>query len=129
MDRACFGKSYWKLHQVIDFPFFFYGRKHREHFHDYVSVILIAKRWYPGDLVAFEAACLHVLLDNVCTYNPEMKAYLKDRAKRYYQNIKKLSEQDKYKKPIKLSPKLKKLVKDLKNQIKARRWYDRFFGL
>jgi len=129
LDRIMFGKSYWKLHKVIDFPVFLYGRKHREHFHDYVSLICIAKMNYPDDPVACDAACLHSLIDNFCTARPDWKKFLAEKAKNYYKKMRQSKKENKFNRKIKLSHELEKLVRDLKKQIEAKRLYDQFYGL
>ncbi len=88
MDRVFFGKSYWKLHDLIDMYYLVYRCWHRRFFHDGPSTILIAKNEYPYDPIAVEAACLHVLLDEMCSQNPELKKWLKKTAKDYYKKMK-----------------------------------------
>ena len=77
MDRYTFGISFWKLHREIDKPYAFLGRKHRQLFHDVFSTVEIAKRIYPDDPRAQEAAALHVHLDILCSENPELHRQLK----------------------------------------------------
>lgn len=129
MDRVVFGKSYWKLHDLIDLPYFFYGRWHRKHFHDIGSVIIIARNAYPDDREACDAGYLHILLDDFCSNNPEWNKYLKKEAKQYYKRMRRSKKENKFKKKIRLSPKFEQLVFDFKKQIDAKKWWDRFFGL
>jgi hypothetical protein len=84
MDRMMFGKSYWKLHQIIDKPYWIWGRKHRILFHDYYSTVAIAQKIYPNDSDAEWAAWMHVELDNMCSADPKLLKMLKKLAKRYY---------------------------------------------
>ena len=129
MDRVFFGKSYWRLHDLIDLPYLVYGRWHRQFFHDGFSTILIAKNEYPYDPIAVEAACLHVLLDETCSQNPELKKWLKKEAKEYYKKMKHSKSKNKYNKKTKLSPELKALSHDLKEILEARKWHNRFYGV
>ena len=65
-----FGKSYRKLHQVIDKPYIILKQKHRVMFHDPFSCLTFARNLYPYDPTAETAALLHVELDNMCSSNP-----------------------------------------------------------
>ena len=115
-DRACFGKSYYKIHREMDWPYKIFGRKHRQFYHDPISAAIIAEECYPGDPDAVEAALLHILLDKTCSANPEFKKLLKqcailDKRKRGRKN--------------KAEPKLeieKRLMKDMKNLAELRKW-------
>jgi hypothetical protein len=75
-DRVCFGKSYYKIHREIDWPYKFLGKDHRKFFHDPLSAPIIAEKCYPGDPNAVEAAYLHILLDQLCSNNPEYRKLL-----------------------------------------------------
>ncbi len=70
VDRVLFGKSYWRLHRQIDMPYLFLGRKHRVLFHDGFTSVAIARKVYPDDPIAQEAALVHVQLDALCSSNP-----------------------------------------------------------
>ena len=76
-----FRKSYYKLHKAIDSAFFVVGRRHRDYFHDDISVIAIARREYPGDEKAVAAAKYHVELDWMCTADPVFRSQLEMWAK------------------------------------------------
>jgi hypothetical protein len=67
VDRTLFGKSYWRLHRQIDMPYLFLGRRHRVLFHDPVTAVAIARKLYPSDPRAEEAALVHIQLDMVCS--------------------------------------------------------------
>jgi hypothetical protein len=69
VDRKLFGKSYWRLHRQIDMPYLFLGREHRVLFHDPVTAVAIARKLYPGDPRAEEAALVHIQLDMHCSSN------------------------------------------------------------
>jgi len=126
MDRVFFGRSFWKLHDLIDAAFWVVGRWHRKYNHDYVSAILIAKRAYPGDDIACEAGLLHILLDDYCTYNPQMKKLLEKKAKEYYKKSRRSKKKNKYDREIKLSHELVVFFSYLKRMIKTNRDYYKF---
>jgi hypothetical protein len=83
VDRKLFGKSYWRVHRAMDRPYLLFRRKHRNFFHDPLSAIAIAKRYYPKDPNAIKAALYHITLDNLCSANPAFKAWLEALAKEY----------------------------------------------
>jgi len=83
LDRMIFGKSYWKLHKLIDKPYFFSGHGHRKYFHD-ISALAIARRYFPQDKDAEWSAWAHVQLDLMCSENPGLKKMLTLMAARYY---------------------------------------------
>lgn len=76
MDKVFFGKSYWRIHRAMDWPYLYVGRHHREYFHDAFSCSLIALEEYSGDPHAYSAALLHVQLDELCSWNPGYKRHL-----------------------------------------------------
>ena len=76
VDKVLFGKSYRKLHEALDRPYWVLGRKHRIVFHDGWSASEVAKKVCPGDPVALEAAAAHVLLDELCSNDREFKMQL-----------------------------------------------------
>jgi hypothetical protein len=76
VDRELFGKSYWRVHRNIDMPYLFMGRKHRALFHDGFSSVLIARKLYPNDPRAAEAALVHVQIDRLCSSDPFFKKQL-----------------------------------------------------
>jgi hypothetical protein len=87
IDRVFFGKSYYKIHRQIDWPFKIVGKDHRRFFHDPLSARIIAETCYPGDESAVLAAYGHIVLDKFCTENPEYMKILEklailDKAKR-----------------------------------------------
>lgn len=57
-------------------PYLFMGRKHRVFFHDGFSSVAIARKLYPGDPLAEEAAIVHVQLDWLCSSDPFFKKQL-----------------------------------------------------
>ena len=87
-DRVMFGKSYRRLHEAIDKPVAVLGRKHRIFFHDGFSAVEIARKVFPYDPVAEEAAAVHIWLDNECTQNPYYKKQLEQLADMDAQNRK-----------------------------------------
>ena len=112
-DRVNFGKSYYKIHREMDWPYKIFKRDHRRYFHDPMSAMIIAEKCYPGDPNAVEAAYLHILLDQQCSENPEYKRMLEklalldrrdrrrrrgktvpmlDAEKRFFEDVKKLAE-------------------------------------
>ena len=76
VDRQMFGKSYWQLHRNLDLPYLFMGRKHRVLFHDGFSSVLIARRLYPGDSRAEQAAIVHCQIDALCSNDPFLRTQL-----------------------------------------------------
>ena len=129
MDRIFFDKSYWKLHSFIDSAYWMVGRWHRRYHHDDVSVIILAKNCYPDDPVAMEAGLLHLILDEFCSANPQIKDFLSEAAKKYYEEMRKSKKKDKFNEEIKLSPKLKALVRDLKKALHVRKLHNQFYGI
>jgi len=108
-DRVNFGRSYPKIHQKMDWPYKILGKDHRKYFHDPLSAAAIAKRYYPEDPNAVRAAYLHILLDQLCTENPEFKKSLKK-----FVLLDKRSRRRK-KKTAPLSAVEKRFLKDLEN--------------
>jgi hypothetical protein len=76
VDRTLFGKSYYKIHRRLDEPVKYLGRGHRVLFHDFPTAYLVAQECYPGDPNAVLAAYEHILLDEVCSADPEYKKLL-----------------------------------------------------
>lgn len=76
MDRKLFGKCYRHIHREMDKPYLILGKKHRVLFHDYYSALVIAEKWYPGELNARLSALFHIRLDEMCSSDPVLKANL-----------------------------------------------------
>jgi hypothetical protein len=57
-------------------PYLFMGRRHRVLFHDGFSSVLIARKLFPGDPRAEEAALVHVQIDRLCSSDPFFKKQL-----------------------------------------------------
>jgi len=114
---------------MIDSAFFTHGRWHRRYYHDPFSAEVIARTIYPNNTMAVEAAFIHILLDDWCSYNPDIKKMLEKQAKEYYRKMRLAKKQDKFSKEIKISGQLTMLVYDLKRILQARRLYNQFrFG-
>jgi len=114
-DLVNFGKSYYKIHKEMDWPYKILGKDHRKFFHDPLSAPIIAERCYPGDPNAIEAAYLHILLDQLCSENPE-----------YKKSLEKLALLDKRKrrsreKKTKLPPEQEQFLNDLKKLAELRK--------
>ena len=121
-DRVNFGKCYYKLHRVMDWPYKILGKDHRMYFHDPVSASIIAQDCYPGDPNAVEAAYLHILLDQQCSQDPEYKKLLEKLAlldKRERRGTEKKKSQP----PTNVDPYLDAFLKDLKKQVELRKWW------
>ncbi len=117
-DHMYFGKSYWKLHKLIDKPVLVFKRNHCVFFHDPYSACSIAKRYYPGDPQAQEAALLHIMLDNMCSEDPKFKKNLESLAKKFYR---KWRRSRKTKKNVVLFPEADQLKRFLKKVLEARK--------
>lgn len=89
MDWQVLGRSYWKLHRLIDKPYLVFGRRHRIFFHTFPSAISVARHYFPGNFQAEEAAVLHVHLDNMCSADRFYKRRLEILADSYYRNRRK----------------------------------------
>lgn len=76
IDLLNFGRSYYKIHEEMDWPWKILGKDHRKYFHDPLSAPVIAEHCYPDDPNAVEAAYVHILLDQLCSENPEYKKSL-----------------------------------------------------
>lgn len=76
IDKLYLGKAYPKIHRRIDEPYKYYGRRHRIFFHDYASAYLIATDCYPDDPDAVWSAYLHILIDDLCSRDPEYRRFL-----------------------------------------------------
>ena len=81
-DRKLFGKVYYQVHVKMDLPWIVLGNKHRVLFHDWLSVVAIAKECYPFDKNAQKAAVFHILLDRLGSGDPLFHERLKFLAKR-----------------------------------------------
>jgi hypothetical protein len=77
-DRQLFGRSFWRLHKALDKPYLVLGLKHRIIFHDGWSATEVAKKIYPNDPVACEAAVAHVLLDEQCSHDKRFHEFMKE---------------------------------------------------
>lgn len=117
-DHMVFGRSYWKLHKLIDKPVFVFKRNHRVFFHDPYSATNIARRYFPGDPQAEKAAILHILLDNLCTEDPKFKKNMESLAKKFY---KKWRRSRKYKRKIPQFPEVDQTKMFLKKMLEARK--------
>jgi hypothetical protein len=116
LDRKFFGKSYWKVHQKMDEPYLFLGRKHRVLFHDPLSALAIAQTYYPGDTNAVKAANFHILVDRICTGNPSLKTMFEG-----FEMIERKKRRKKERKRPYKDKALDKLVADLRKIEKIRR--------
>ena len=52
------------------------GRYHRTYGHDLLSAVEFAQKLYPGDPFAVRAAQDHIIIDDVCSKNPEFRLTL-----------------------------------------------------
>lgn len=103
----------------MDAPVVYLGKSHRVLFHDYVSAYAIAKDSYPDDPNAVLAAFYHILLDQLCSENPEYKKYLesleilnKAKRKRKTTKTKQRSKiEDRFLKDLKKLAELRRLLK------------------
>jgi hypothetical protein len=75
-DRVLFKKSYRKIHRAMDGPVKFFGKRHRELFHDSAWAYAIASRLYPNDPHAVLAALAHIKLDATCSRDPQYRKNL-----------------------------------------------------
>lgn len=80
VDRTWFGKVYWRVHRMMDWPYVYLGRYHRALFHDPLSAYIIGQSQYPGDQNAVWSAYFHILFDEICSSEPEYKRFLEDMA-------------------------------------------------
>jgi hypothetical protein len=78
MDKVFFGRAYPKVHRKMDSAFAILRRNHRVLFHDPLSAYAIARRCYPGDNNAVLAAENHILIDNLCTADPDYRRFLEN---------------------------------------------------
>jgi hypothetical protein len=115
-DRVYFGKSYYRIHKEMDWPYKILGKDHRKFFHDPLNALIIAERCYPGDPNAEEAAYLHILLDQLCSENPEYKKMLEKLAL-----FDKRKRRRKKKKTEPISAIEKSVLKDLKKLAEVRK--------
>lgn len=116
-DRIYFGKSYYKIHKEMDWPFKIVGKGHRQFFHDPLSAYIIAEQCYPGDPNAVEAAYLHILLDQTCSENPEFRRQLEKCAL--------LDKKKRRQKKRKAEPMLaveKRFIEDMKKLVEIEKW-------
>ena len=70
VDRACFGKVYYRVHRDMDSAYQYFRGKHRIFFHDVASACAIAANNYPGDRNAVSSALLHIEIDRLCSADP-----------------------------------------------------------
>jgi hypothetical protein len=122
-DRVNFGKSYYKLHKEMDWPYKFFGKDHREFFHDPLSALIIAERCYPGDPNAVEAAYFHILLDQQCSDDPEYKKLLEK-----FALLDKRRRRRKEKKTGPTSAVEKRFLKDVKQLAELRKLWSLFYS-
>jgi hypothetical protein len=114
MDRMCFGRTFRKLHRALDRPYCVLGRKHRIVFHDGWSATEVAKKLYPSDPVAQEAAVLHIQLDEMCSKDKFFHDELKKWAELDAREQKRARGKGTTTKIAPTSPSLKKLEKTCK---------------
>jgi len=122
-DRVYFGRSYYKIHREMDWPYKILGKDHRKFFHDPISASIIAEQCYPGDPNAEEAAFLHIILDQLCSENPEFRKLLEKFAL--------LNKRNRRRKK-KTEPKSaieKRLLKDMKKLAELRKWVRVYYSL
>ena len=86
IDQFFFGRSYRVLHKAIDFPVLFYGKGHRKYFHTPLEVTRFAIFLFPGDPAAVLAGRLHLLIDNLCSKDPDYEKFLETMAKQAQDN-------------------------------------------
>jgi hypothetical protein len=113
LDREFFGKSYWKIHKLMDSAWWFCRRGHRRYWHDWVSAQIIASNAYPGDENAVWAAWLHIQTDEICSANPAFKRILEMWAK---EEAEKRRRRKKKKAPV--TPEVKKFLEDLEKLVR-----------
>lgn len=101
IDRVWLGKAYPKVHRKMDRPFLFFGKQHRELFHDFPTAYFIAREEYPEDPRAIQSAYLHIYYDELCTWDPEYGKYLEKLAKLDRQKRKASKKKRKKRKPKK----------------------------
>jgi len=121
-DRVNFGKSYYKIHKEMDWPYKIFRKDHRKFFHDPLSAAVIAERCYPGDPNAVEAAYLHILLDQLCSEDPEYRKLLEKLAL-----LDKRNRRRKKRKTEPTSAIEKRFLKDLKKLAELRKWWRIFY--
>jgi hypothetical protein len=80
VDRLFFGRTYPRVHKGMDSMVKYFGWQHRIFFHDEVWARHIAIREYPNDLGAIESSWLHLLIDEVCSADPDFRRWLEGRA-------------------------------------------------
>ena len=89
VDRWYLGRTYPRIHKVMDRPVKIYGRRHRILFHDIPWAIHIANSEYPGDFLAEKSACLHLEYDKLCSRDKDSKKFFERWAKKQVLNRKK----------------------------------------
>ena len=89
INRLYFGRTFPRLHKVLDDPVKYFGRGHRILFHAYDWAMYLARKTYPGDPDARVSAILHVDYDNMCSRDPDYKKCLEDMAKKEVKERKK----------------------------------------
>lgn len=120
VDRTLFGKAYWRIHREMDWPYGFFGRRHRVLFHDPLTAIAIARSCYPGDENAVLAALAHIEIDNLCSANPFFKRQLKLFAKAAKKKRKRTKKSTRKKQQL-FPPEWERFLKDLEKMVKIRR--------
>jgi hypothetical protein len=76
LDRRNYGKAYWKIHKELDKLTKKHGRYHRTYGHDLLSAVEIARKLYPNDPYAIMAAQDHIIIDEICSRDPEFRLTL-----------------------------------------------------
>jgi hypothetical protein len=61
----------------MDWPYRYWGQRHRVLFHNSLDAMIIAQVQYPGDPNAVLAALVHIELDEMCSNDPYFKRMLK----------------------------------------------------
>ena len=128
VDRMIFDRSFWKLHRLMDKPVLVFGRKHRQFFHDAFTAVEIAKRTYPEDKQAEQAALIHINIDSMCSADPKLKKQLEIMARKFYKNWWISRKNKKSEKKEKIDPILADLKRTFKKAIELKRLGTYFFG-
>lgn len=64
------GRAYPSVDRIIDGPYKVLGNRHRAYFHDPLSLLAM----FGGNRKRLEAALLHLMVDEVASARPEVKA-------------------------------------------------------
>ena len=75
VSRLLLGKSFDKVHRVIDAPYGLLGKKHRVLLHDPISAAMIGSTASRDRYAAF-AALTHVAVDVMCSRNRTLREIL-----------------------------------------------------